>query len=236
MLSCAFIYTIYSMYPGEEQNNEEHNEPNTNQQKLQIFGARIVTLAGRILRTIISWIIIPVIIVLILHNFVFQAFHVVGSSMIPTLHDSDYLIISKIDWSKSHLFSLFGKHDYIPARGTIIVFHYPNDPSLVFVKRVVGLPGEKIVISNGKITIYNNANPNGFNPDKNLGLDSTIPTLGDISETIPSGKIFVLGDNRLPGGSFDSRDWGLLPSSDIIGSAVLRLLPIDSVTILNTKN
>lgn len=224
------------MYPNNEQNDEGHNEFDASQQKPQILRNGFFALATRVLKTMVSWIIIPVIIVVILHNFVFQAFHVVGSSMSPTLHDSDYLIISKIEWSKSRFINLFNKHDYVPARGTIIVFHYPNDPGLVFVKRVIGLPGEKIVINSGKVTIYNDTNPNGFSPDKNLGLDSTIPTLGDINEVVPDGKIFVLGDNRLPGGSFDSRDWGLLPSKDIIGNAVLRLLPIDSVTILNTKN
>lgn len=186
-------------------------------------------------RTIIvatlSWVVFPFAIVLVLHNFVFQAYHVLGTSMVPTLHETDYLIVSKLSDTAAMVQSTFGKKtDYIPARGKIIVFHYPQDVSKVFVKRVVGLPGDRVVIKNGTVSIVNETNKNGFNPDTSYELSST-NTLIDTDETVQPGNVFVLGDNRTPGGSFDSREWGQLPSSYIIGDAVLRLLPLKDTKV-----
>jgi len=177
---------------------------------------------------LISWIIIPIGLVLILHFFVFSAFHVVGTSMLPTLHNSDYLIVSEVDRSLAHL-----QHkDYIPARGQIIIFHYPKQPSLDFVKRVIALPGERVVVANCTVTVYNNQHPNGFNPDANpQHLTDGSCTEDTIDETVPASNIFVLGDNRTPGGSSDSREWGFLPSYDIIGNAVLRLYPFSDLRL-----
>ncbi len=180
---------------------------------------------------LLSWVIFPIAIVLLLHNFVFQAYHVLGSSMVPTLHETDYLIVSKLGDTAAMVEGVFGKHvDYIPSRGQIIVFHYPQDPTKVFVKRVVGLPGDHVIIKDGTVTVFNPANPNGFNPDTKYELSSTT-TLIDTDETVQPGNVFVLGDNRTPGGSFDSREWGQLPSSYIIGDAVLRLLPLKDTKV-----
>jgi signal peptidase I len=185
-----------------------------------------------VLGAIFSWIIFPVAVVLILHNFVFQAYHVLGTSMLPTLHDTDYLIVSKVGYTEALIGRALHENDlYIPARGQIIVFHYPKDPTKIFVKRVVGLPGDHIVIKNGTVTIFNTAHPNGFNPDLSYEPTGT-QTLIDTDEVVQPGNLFVMGDNRTPGGSFDSREWGELPSSYIIGNAVLRLLPLDQVRIL----
>lgn len=175
---------------------------------------------------LISWIIIPIGLVLLLHFFVFSAFHVVGTSMLPTLQNSDYLIVSEVDRTVAQL----EHRDYIPQRGQVIIFHYPKDPSLDFVKRVIGLPGERVVVANCNVTIYNTQYPNGFNPDANpYHLTNGNCTEDTIDETIPAGNLFVLGDNRTPGGSSDSREWGFLPSYDIIGNAVLRLYPFSDL-------
>ncbi len=175
----------------------------------------------------ISWIIIPGVMVFILHSFVFSAYHVVGASMTPTLDNSDYLIVSKVEKS---IAKLQGK-TYIPKRNQVIVFHYPKDPTLDFVKRVVALPGERVTVKDCAVTVFNEENPNGFNPDVNHKIAGTCTEADDINEVIPSKTVFVLGDNRKPGGSSDSREWGFLPSSDIIGNAVLRLYPLDGVRI-----
>lgn len=172
---------------------------------------------------LLNWVIIPIAIVFVLHNFVFQAFHVVGSSMVPTLHDADYLIISKVDKSIAEL----EHHTYIPDRYQVVVFHYPKDPSLVFVKRVIGLPGERVTVKDGKVTVYNAQNPNGFNPDNSDYQRAADTSLGAVDQVIPDGQIFVMGDNRTPNGSFDSREWGTLPSSYLIGRAMIRLIPLD---------
>jgi signal peptidase I len=188
---------------------------------------------GAVLGAIFSWIIFPIAVVLILHNFVFQAYHVLGTSMQPTLHNADYLIVSKVGYTEALIGrDVFHQNDsYLPARGEIIVFHYPKDPTKIFVKRVIGLPGDHIVIKNGNVTVYNKEHPGGYNPDAGFEPAGT-QTLIDTDEVVQPDNLFVMGDNRTPGGSFDSREWGELPSSYIIGNAVLRLLPLDQVKIL----
>ncbi len=156
----------------------------------------------------------------------------VGTSMVSTLHDTDYLIISKLGYTQSLIERTLGQDKkYIPSRGQIIVFKFPKDTSRVFVKRVIGLPGDRVVVKNGTVTVYNPQHPNGFNPDTNYESKDTV-TLIDTDEVVQSGNVFVMGDNRTPNGSYDSREWGEVPSADIIGDAVLRLLPLDQVKVL----
>lgn len=204
--------------------NDFEPEPNTLQRAANAFTSFFAA--------IFSWIVFPILIVLVLHNFVFQAYHVVGTSMASTLEPSDYLIVSKIGYTKSLVERAF-KQDkkYIPARGEIIVFHFPRDPKEVFVKRVIGLPGDRIVINGGKLTVFTKEQPAGFNPDTKYLKPDTLTSI-DTDETVAAGSIFVMGDNRTPGGSYDSREWGQLESSYIIGNAVLRLLPLDQAKIL----
>lgn len=175
---------------------------------------------------ILSWVALPLVMILILHTFVFQAYHVEGISMQRTLQDRDYLIVSKIDDTVAQLRHVFnGNSDYLPARGQIIVFHYPIDPAEIFVKRVIALPGDRVVVRNGTVTVYTAARPEGYDPDAAYEPAGT-QTFEDTDITVTNGHVFVMGDNRAPGGSFDSRAWGQLPSENIIGNAVLRLLPV----------
>ncbi len=196
--------------------------------KLRTATSRLTDWAG----AIFSWFLFPIAIVIILHLFVFQAYHVVGTSMVPTLNNTDYLIISKLGDTGAQIGRTFGHKNevYIPARGQIIVFHFPLDPTKVFVKRVIGIPGDRVVVKNGKVTIYNKDNPNGFNPDATYEPANTV-TLEDTDYVVPPGNVFVMGDNRSDGGSYDSRQWGPVPSSYIIGDVVLRLLPLDQIKV-----
>lgn len=206
------------------------NTPEEQPSVLQQTANRFSSIAG----AIFSWIIFPIIIVLLLHNFVFQAYHVVGTSMVPTLHDTDYLIISKLGDTAAEISRDFGhKNDvYIPHRNEIIVFHFPLDPNEIFIKRVIGLPGDRIVVKNGTVTVYNQQHPQGFDPNTGYEAKNTA-TLIDTDITVKPGNVFVMGDNRTPGGSYDSREWGQLPSSYIIGNVVMRLLPLDQVNVFN---
>ncbi len=146
---------------------------------------------------IVNWLVIPAVIVFLLHTFVFQAFHVVGHSMAPTLEEADYLIISKVDKT----FAGLHHQAYIPKRGQVVIFHFPKDPTLVFVKRVIGEPGDHVVVKDGAVRVYNAAHPNGFDPDDGSFKTSDPTTLGNFDDVIPDGNIFVIGDNRLPGAS-----------------------------------
>lgn len=189
--------------------------------------------ARAFLGAVFSWVLVPLAIVLFIHAFIFQPYHVIGSSMQPTLQESNYLIISKIGQTVAGLSRAFGNNSsiYIPKRGEIVVFHFPKEPSRVFVKRVIGLPGDRVVVKGGKVAVYNKDYPDGFNPDAGYETANVITTI-DTDATVNPGNVFVIGDNRLPGESYDSRDWGELPSSYIVGHAVMRLWPFDEVKLL----
>jgi signal peptidase I len=167
------------------------------------------------------------ILALILINFVFQPYQVDGSSMEKTLQNNDRLII----WKLPKTISKITGNPYIPKRNDIIVFskpelHEANGKGKQLIKRVVGLPGERVVVKDGKITIYNATNPNGFNPDINQDYSANLPakTGGDVDKVIPKNYVFVCGDNRP--GSLDSRTFGPIPVEDIVGKLTVRFLPM----------
>lgn len=182
-----------------------------------------------VLKTIFSWIILPGLIVLFLHSFVFQAFYVSGSSMNPDFQDGDYLIIDKVGFTLSNLKATFGLDTSLDLkRGDVLVFRYPNNPSTFFIKRLIGLPGDRVVVKDGKVTIYNAEHPEGLTLTEPY-IDQSMVTQGDVDEVVDKDKYFVMGDNRSPNGSFDSREWGQLPRYDVVGVATARLLPINEL-------
>jgi signal peptidase I len=169
----------------------------------------------------------------LINQFIFQSYYVDGTSMTPTLHNNDRLIIDKVERTAA---LVQGKH-YIPQRGQIVVL----DSSLVdqsghneqLIKRVIGLPGDSIAIDNGIVTITNKEHPNGFNANDSLGLHLE-PTFVDsppFTATIGDNQIFVMGDNRAPGGSFDSRSFGAVDSSKIQGRLLARIFPLNQTKL-----
>lgn len=160
-----------------------------------------------------------------INMFVFQSYKVFGSSMYPTLTNGDRLIISKIARTSSKI----TKNTFEPKRGEIIVFVDPIQPDLQLIKRVIGLPGERVVVADQKITVYNKENPNGFNPDDAEYGKVLPPTSGNTDITVPKGHLFVSGDNREGSNSLDSRnELGTVPEGNIIGTLVVRVFPFDS--------
>jgi len=156
----------------------------------------------------------------LINQFVFQSYQVFGESMSPTLHEGDRLIISKLG-------KTFSRDDFIPKRGEIVFFDSTVNPAEQLVKRVVGIPGDRVVVNNGEIRIYNIDNTNGFNPDELVDADFAKPTLGNVDVTVGDGEIFVVGDNRLPDASLDSRfAVGLVPIESVSGTLVMRIFPL----------
>jgi len=161
--------------------------------------------------------------------FVVQSYQVDGESMESTLQNNDRLIVDKIPrtWAR------ITHHNFVPSRGTIIIFNQtldlglgPQDKQLV--KRVVGLPGERVVVNNGTLTIYNAQHPNGFNPDKSGLYPYTAPTTaGQVDVTLGPNQIFVCGDNRP--NSEDSRYFGPVQLSKVVGVLSFRILPLSKV-------
>lgn len=164
----------------------------------------------------------------LLNAFVIQSYQVDGQSMETTLQNDDRLIVDKIP----RTFSRISGHQYVPKRGTIIIFNEDGLPGFVgpkqLIKRVIGLPGEHIVINESKITIYNAAHPNGFDPDHS-GIYSFTPASTPagihVDLTLQPDEIFVCGDNR--GNSEDSRYFGPVKTNQIVAKLVLRIMPLN---------
>lgn len=170
-------------------------------------------------------------IAIFLTAFVFQSYQVDGQSMETTLQNNDRLIV----WKMARTWSRISGHAYIPARGDIIIFNEPQDKLEGFeqtgtkqlIKRVVGLPGDHVVVKNGVLTIYNAQHPNGFQPDKTLPYGKNIPETNiDTDLVVPKNNVFVCGDNRPD--SQDSRMFGPISADQIVGKLVMRVLPANS--------
>lgn len=166
-------------------------------------------------------------------NFVFQSYQVEGPSMRATLENSDHLIVWKVDRTIANLTG----GDYIPNRGDIIIFNEPsgaepNGPAgKQLIKRVVALPGERITIKGTEMTVFNQENPDGFNPDKTLpyGENIIFEKPSNIDVTVGQGEVFVVGDNR--DNSLDSRVFGPLDAENIVGKLVVRILPLNTFKV-----
>lgn len=159
---------------------------------------------------------IAIVIVIPIRYFIAQPFVVSGDSMFPTFHNNQYLIVDELSYN-------LGKIN----RGDVVIFRYPNDPSRFFIKRIIGLPNEKISINNGTVTIFNKENPDGFKLNEPY-IDETFTTTA-VFNTADS-QYFVMGDNR--NRSSDSRVWGTVPKKNLIGRAYLRLLPFADASYL----
>lgn len=159
------------------------------------------------IREWIESIFIPVIIAIVIKAFIFETILVDGYSMLPTLKDRDRLAVNKV-----------GYHIGEPERGDIIVFKYPADPKLIFIKRVIGVEGDRVEIKNHRVYV------NGEELEEDYILEKP---LGDYPEVVvPENTVFVLGDNR--NDSRDSRypDVGFIPLKYIRGKAIARIWPL----------
>ncbi len=174
--------------------------------------------------SVLEFVVTVAALVFIILMFGLQSYHVEGQSMVPTLQQDDRLIVSKLGrtWSRIR------QNEYVPERGEIIVFESPIEDNIRVIKRVIGLPGERVVLENGTYTIYNEENPQGFEPDNVYDKEHAFKyTVGNIDMTVPDGEIFVSGDNRGEGGSQDSRnDLGTVPVENVIGKLILRIAPL----------
>ena len=142
--------------------------------------------------------------------FIAQPFIVRGDSMVPNFHNGDYLVIDELSY-------------YVrdPGRGEVVVFRYPLDPKQFFIKRIIGLPGEKIEVQDGKVMITPvTGEPFMLSEDY---LPGNLLTGNARTVQLEDGQYFVLGDNR-PFSS-DSRVWGVLQRNFITGRALIRAWP-----------
>jgi signal peptidase I len=160
--------------------------------------------------------IIAVVAVFIVRTFLVQPFLVSGTSMYPNFSNGDYVLVDELTYRLRP-----------PERGEVAVFRDPEDLSTYFIKRIIGLPGEKVVLHASTITVYSSASPNGFALDESY-LPAGTATSGDKTYVLSSSTYLMFGDNRPF--SYDSRSWGPLPAKDIVGLVRIRLWPINEIT------
>lgn len=138
-------------------------------------------------------------------NFLTARIRVEGHSMEPNFHHNNYVIVFRLAYQFNEI-----------ERGDVIVFPYPNNPSEDYIKRVVGLPGDRVAVQNGVLLV------NGQAAYENYVAE---PMRRDYPEIlVPEGTVFVMGDNR--NDSSDSRRWGPLPVGAILGKAVFVYWPV----------
>lgn len=169
---------------------------------------------------LVKIIIISLVVIIPIRYFLIQPFIVKGASMEPNFHDNEYLIINEITYRFKEA-----------QRGDIVVFRYPQNPQEYFIKRVIGLPGEKIKFSDGNVYISKDENE-WTRLDENY-LDASVKSFANSDQPVDIGsdEYFVMGDNR--NSSKDSRSFGPVNKSFIIGKVLLRGFPFNRVSLFD---
>ena len=171
---------------------------------------------GTAFREIITFAVLAVVIVVPIRLFVAQPFVVEGESMYPTFDSGDYLIVDQLSYRFTE-----------PKRGDVVVFRYPNDETVFYIKRIIGLPGETVHIEQGKTSVTKT-------DGTKIELDESYVVAEDatysLDRSLGPDEYFVMGDNRPK--SSDSRTWGALPEKDLMGRAYVRLLPVEGIGVL----
>ncbi len=167
----------------------------------------------------------------LINTLVFRSFSVTGPSMEDTMYTGDRIIVNRVPMTAA---AVSGK-TYTPQRGQVIVFknplYQPGMEDEYIVKRVIGLSGERVVVQNCDVTVYNDEHPDGFNPYEKFDVsDNELCVSGDVDRIVPDGEIFVIGDHRNGQYSFDSRN-GLstVPLGDVVGPVGFRLFPLNKI-------
>ncbi|MBI2590213.1 signal peptidase I [Candidatus Berkelbacteria bacterium] len=160
----------------------------------------------------------------LVRSFIAQPFVVQGRSMEPTFHHQDYLVVDKITYRLKN-----------PRRGDIIVFKSPEEPTQNYIKRIIGLPGETVIVKNETITI-NGQTLNEPYIETITAQDKLTrsPSTFLMEQTLNENEYFVMGDNR--DHSSDSRRWGPLPEQNILGRAMVTVLPFSDFELLKTPD
>lgn len=188
----------------------------------------------------LQWLLSVIVIAAFVMTFIVQAFEIPSDSMERTLLVGDYLLVNKVAYAQGGIWSGFLPYDRL-KRGDIVVFHYPLNPTQHFVKRVIGVPGDRIHLLNKQVwvngkpltepyTIYKSGQPDYFRDDfpTTKYISGNVDSkwwiqmrklIEDGNLIVPEGHYFVLGDNR--DDSLDSRYWGFVPQENVVGRPLL---------------
>lgn len=171
-----------------------------------------------VVREYVEAILIAAILALFIRTFIIQAFKIPSGSMLPTLLIGDHLLVNKFKYGVKVPFTgttilPFGK----PVRGDIIVFRYPRDRSIDYIKRLIGTPGDTVELRKQVLLVNGEKVDDPYAWIEPNSLRSPKATFGPV--TVPEGSYFVMGDNR--NNSSDSRFWGFVDQKDILGNAFI---------------
>lgn len=178
------------------------------------FSNRKSALAAEIIRTLI----IVVVIVIPIRLFIAQPYIVEGASMFPTFHSGEYLVVDQVSY-----------RFHEPRRGDVTVFRYPKEPNTFYIKRIIGLPGETIKIRDGIVRIASSSTSTTDYVLNEPYIAVKHRSDENFDMTLRTGEYFMMGDNRTQ--SSDSRTWGAMPRANIIGRALVRVLPVTSMAL-----
>ncbi len=168
--------------------------------------------------SILVYTVIAVALAITIRMFIAAPYLVAGPSMEPTFQNSDYLIADRL----SYVFSS-------PQRGDVIIFKIPVNQGETLIKRIVGIPGDTVSLSDDTVTITNTEHPEGVALSEPYLDHADLGGASGMEVTLAADEYFVLGDNRKV--SFDSRLWGALPRKNIIGRAFVRLYPVSEISV-----
>ncbi|MBI4426808.1 MAG: signal peptidase I [Candidatus Kerfeldbacteria bacterium] len=163
-------------------------------------------------------VVISLAIIIPVRYFLIQPFYVKGASMEPNFYDNEYLVVDEISYRFSE-----------PKRGDVVVLRNPRHESDFFIKRIIGLPGERVEIINGEVNIYNRADLNGFTLAESAYLPPGTRTSGTVDQALGAAEYFVLGDNRES--SLDSRFFGSVVRREIVGKTWIRAWPVNRLQV-----
>ncbi len=174
-------------------------------------------------KEVIKIILVVVLIVLPIRYFLFQPFVVRGASMEPNFQEADYLIVDQISYRFSD-----------PERGDVVVFSNSDISQKRYIKRIIGLPGEEIVLKEDEILVIDKEGEEELLPEGYLPSFEKIDKKRTSEESIllEEKEYFVMGDNR--DASYDSRNWGSLAEENIIGKVFFRISFFDDVSIIRS--
>lgn len=175
-----------------------------------------------VVREYVEAIVVAVLLALFVRTFIVQAFKIPSGSMLPTLQIGDHLLVSKFSYGVrlpvigTSLISRQG-----PAHGDVVVFRFPRDRSLDYIKRVVAIGGDSIEVRDKQVFLNGQQveNPHAHFTSRDIMSSAAGPRDNFGPVTVPDGKIFVMGDNR--DNSYDSRFWGFVDLQDVLGKALI---------------
>ena len=159
---------------------------------------------------------------LFIRFFIAAPYVVSGASMEPNFDNWHYLIVDRVSYDLGE-----------PQRGDVIVFDLPQEGGRSLIKRVIGLPGETIVLEGQNVTVINENHPDGYALEEPYLDPANLIGENNMRVTLGMGEYFVLGDNRRV--SADSRIWGKLPREAIVGRALIRLYPFNMISVLPSE-